>query len=161
MDTPSAIDEPAVEPIAIVDALGREVTLPAAPQRIVLTGRALFMIADAVYLFPGAGQRIVAIGSKAQGGGNFVELIDPNYADKAVLCDDLARTLLPGQGFTAAQAALAGGRYRVGIAVVRPALVETFSVLLPPERVVAPDSSNSSEKQAASLWETIGAVSAP
>lgn len=84
-DTPAAAQEPAAGPIVIVDALGREVTLPAAPQRIVLTGRALFMIADAAYLFPDAGQRIVGIGSTAQGGGNFVELIDPNYADKAVL----------------------------------------------------------------------------
>lgn len=84
-DTPAAQEEPAVEPIVIVDALGREVTLPAAPQRIVLTGRALFMIADAAYLFPDAGQRIAGIGSTAQGGGNFVELIDPSYADKAVL----------------------------------------------------------------------------
>lgn len=49
--------------------------------------------------------------------------------------------LLHGQGFTAAQAALAGGRYRMGIAVVRPALVETFSSLLPPQRVIAPDRS--------------------
>jgi iron complex transport system substrate-binding protein len=84
-DTPVAAEEPAAGPVVIVDALGREVTLPAAPQRIVLTGRALFMIADAAYLFPDAGQRIVGIGSTAQGGGNFVELIDPNYADKAVL----------------------------------------------------------------------------
>lgn len=84
-DTPATAEEPVAGPIVIVDALGREVTLPAAPQRIVLTGRALFMIADAAYLFPDAGQRIVGIGNTAQGGGNFVELIDPDYADKAVL----------------------------------------------------------------------------
>lgn len=84
-DTLVAVEDPVAGPIIIVDALGREVTLPAAPQRIVLTGRALFMITDAAYLFPDAGQRIVGIGSTAQGGGNFIELIDPNYADKAVL----------------------------------------------------------------------------
>lgn len=84
-DIPVAVEDPAAGSIVIVDALGREVTLPAAPRRIVLTGRALFMIADAAYLFPDAGQRIVGIGSTAQGGSNFIELIDPNYADKAVL----------------------------------------------------------------------------
>jgi nucleoside-triphosphatase len=68
--------------------------------------------------------------------------------------------LLRGQGFTAAQAALAGGRYRLGIVVVRPALVETFSALLPPQRVVALDSSSSIEEQAASLWGAIAGLSA-
>ena len=71
--------------VTVVDALGREVTLPALPQRIVLTGRALFMIADAIYTFPEAGQRIVGMGQTAQGSGNFVKLIDPNSAAKAVL----------------------------------------------------------------------------
>ena len=37
--------------VTVVDALGREVTLPALPQRIVLIGCALFMIADAIYIF--------------------------------------------------------------------------------------------------------------
>jgi nucleoside-triphosphatase len=68
--------------------------------------------------------------------------------------------LLHGQGFTAAQAVLAGGRYRLGIAVVRPALVETLSVLLSPQRVVAPDPSSSGEEQAARLWEAIAGQSA-
>ena len=71
--------------VTVVDALGREVTLPALPQRIVLTGRALFMIADAIYTFPEASQRIVGMGQTAQGSGNFIKLIDPNYAAKAVL----------------------------------------------------------------------------
>jgi nucleoside-triphosphatase len=68
--------------------------------------------------------------------------------------------LLRGQGFTAAQASLAGGRYRLSIGVVRPTLVETFSALLPPQRVVAVDSSSSIEEQAASLWGAIAGLSA-
>jgi iron complex transport system substrate-binding protein len=71
--------------LTITDALGREVTLPAPPQRIVLTGRALFMIADAIYTFPEAGQRVIGMGQTAQGSGNFIKLIDPDYAVKAVL----------------------------------------------------------------------------
>lgn len=72
-------------PIAIVDALNREVKLPAAPQRIVITGKALFMIADAAYLFPGAADKIVGLGDAGQGANNFIRLIDPNYAAKQVL----------------------------------------------------------------------------
>ncbi len=80
-ETPAAADMA----ITLTDALGREVTLPTPPQRIVLTGRGLFMIADAIYTFPEAGQRIVGMGETAQGSGNFIKLIDPGYADKATL----------------------------------------------------------------------------
>lgn len=66
--------------------------------------------------------------------------------------------LLLDQGFTAAQAVLAEGRYRVGVVVVRPALVETLSALLRPQRVVKPDRSGAIEKQAVSLWGTIAAL---
>lgn len=78
-----ALTEPA--PITLTDALGREVTLPAPPQRVVLTGRGLFMIANAIYTFPEAGGRIAGMGQTAQGSGNFIKLIDPAYADKATL----------------------------------------------------------------------------
>lgn len=74
--------------ILIKDALGREVKLPGLPQRIVITGKALFMIADAVYLFPEAPQRIVGLGNAGQGTSNFIRLIDPNYDTKQVLDRD-------------------------------------------------------------------------
>ncbi len=77
-------------PIEITDALGRQVVLPAAPQRIVITGRALIMIADAAYLFPQAPRRIVGLGDAGQGTSNFISLIDPDYAAKAVLERDAA-----------------------------------------------------------------------
>lgn len=84
-DTPPAAEETA---ITVTDALGREVVLPAAPQRIIITGRALFMIADAAYLFPGAAERIVGLGDASQGSRNFIQLIDPNYAQKQTLGRD-------------------------------------------------------------------------
>lgn len=74
--------------ITITDALGRTVVLPELPQRIVLTGKALFMIADASYLFPGAADRVVGFGNTGQGSGNFIQLIDPNYEAKATLAGD-------------------------------------------------------------------------
>lgn len=72
-------------PILITDALGRQVSLPAAPQRIVITGKALVMITDAVYAFPEAPSRIVGLGNAGQGTSNFIALIDPDYPRKAVL----------------------------------------------------------------------------
>lgn len=80
---PAAIETPVS--IVVTDALGRTVSLPAAPQRIVITGKALVMIVDAVYAFPEAAQRIVGMGNAGQGVSNFISLIEPDYAQKANL----------------------------------------------------------------------------
>lgn len=75
-------------PIHITDALGRQVTLQSPPERIVVTGKALIMVLDALYTFPEAPSRIAAIGSAAQGSTNFISLIDPDFKKKAVLQQD-------------------------------------------------------------------------
>jgi len=96
-EAPAATEAPTAIPataapvdasITIVDALNREVKLPAAPQRIVITGKAVFMIADAAYLFPGAAEKVTGLGDASQGASNFIQLIDPNYAQKATLAKD-------------------------------------------------------------------------
>ncbi|NPV57126.1 MAG: molybdate ABC transporter substrate-binding protein [Anaerolineae bacterium] len=72
-------------PITITDALGREVTLAAAPQRIVIAGRASTLLGDAVYLFPQATGRVVAVSGTTQGQsgtGDFLTLVDPAFTDK-------------------------------------------------------------------------------
>ncbi len=73
------------EPFIVSDALGREIAFTKIPERIVLVGKALFMVADAIYLFPEAGQRIIAVGSTAQGGANFLPIVDPSFEDKILL----------------------------------------------------------------------------
>lgn len=85
--TPYA-ESPAALPFTVQDALGREVQFSTPPQRIVIAGKALFMLADAVYLFPQASERIVALGNARQGTGNFIALIDPQYEQKATLAGD-------------------------------------------------------------------------
>lgn len=75
--------------ITIQDALGRTVTLDKAPERIVLAGKAVIMVTDAVYTFPGAGSRIVGISNTNQGRGDFVSILDPNYAQKVTLANDV------------------------------------------------------------------------
>ncbi len=74
--------------IHITDALGREVILEAFPQRIVITGKALIMVLDAVYTFPEAPGRIAAIGNTAQGSTNFIALVDPDFQQKAIFQQD-------------------------------------------------------------------------
>jgi iron complex transport system substrate-binding protein len=71
--------------ITVTDALGRKVTFAKPPQRIIVVGKALFMIADAIYLFPEAPSRVAAIGKTMQNKVDFIPVIDPNYASKTIL----------------------------------------------------------------------------
>ena len=71
--------------INVTDALGRQVSLAKVPEKIVIAGKAFFMVVDAAYLFPKASQSIAAIGSGSQSGKNFLSVIDPNASAKATL----------------------------------------------------------------------------
>lgn len=72
----------------VTDAMGREITFEKVPQKIVLVGKALFMVADAIYMFPEAGKNISALGSTEQGSGNFVPMIDATYSEKISVPSD-------------------------------------------------------------------------
>jgi iron complex transport system substrate-binding protein len=71
--------------ISVTDALGRSVQFDKAPVRIVVAGRGLLMVADAMYLFPGASSRIVALEKITQGKDNFLSVVDPQFHKKVVL----------------------------------------------------------------------------
>ena len=78
---------PASGAIVVTDALNRTVKFDKVPQRIVLAGKAFFMIVDAIYLFPEAGQRVVGMHDTSQSKLDFMPLIDANMSNK---------TLFPG-----------------------------------------------------------------
>lgn len=59
--------------------------VPETPQRIVMAGKAIFMVADAVYLFPDAPDRVLSAGIDYQGQGAFLSLLDETYAEKMTL----------------------------------------------------------------------------
>lgn len=75
--------------IVVTDALDRQVTFSAPPQRIAIVGKALFMLADAAYAFPEALNRVAFLGDTAQGTHNFIPLIDPAYNEKSTLGMDV------------------------------------------------------------------------
>jgi iron complex transport system substrate-binding protein len=76
-------------PRTVTDALGREVSVPTSPERIVTAGRAVLMIADVLYAFEDAPDRLVAVGRINQGRGNFLPAIDPNYGEKTILAHNV------------------------------------------------------------------------
>ena len=66
---------------SLTDALDRTVTFETVPQRIVLAGRGLAILDDAVYLFPEAKERLAAVGKANQDTARFESLVDKNYAE--------------------------------------------------------------------------------
>lgn len=53
--------------------------------RLVLGGKAVIMVADAVYLFPDAGRRVLAVAGADQGLGTFLSAIDGDFPKKPVI----------------------------------------------------------------------------
>ena len=65
----------------IIDALGRTVSVPGDPQRIALAGKAVIMLNNVIYAFPGASEKIVGLSQTDQGLGDFMEILDPKRED--------------------------------------------------------------------------------
>ncbi|HSN94265.1 MAG TPA: ABC transporter substrate-binding protein [Anaerolineaceae bacterium] len=77
------IEAPAEKPaIVITDALGREVSFLKTPERIALVGKGVFMVADAVYMFPTVRDRVIGIAAQQQKSADFLSILDPNLDQK-------------------------------------------------------------------------------
>jgi len=74
--------------ISLIDALGRQVDLPAPPQRLVAAGKGVTMLLDAIFLFPQARQHLVAAGSGQAGSEGFLPLVEPSFSNITVLAGD-------------------------------------------------------------------------
>ncbi|MDF1512687.1 MAG: ABC transporter substrate-binding protein [Anaerolineae bacterium] len=75
--------EAPAQPIIVIDSLGRTITFPKPPERIVIAGKSNFMLNDAVYTFPQAPDKVVGLTRPRQGTRQFIALLDPAYEDKA------------------------------------------------------------------------------
>jgi iron complex transport system substrate-binding protein len=71
--------------IEITDTSGYTVKLEKPPERIVIAGRALFMVQDAVYLFPEAVQRVVALERINQSDHDFLPVISDQISETETL----------------------------------------------------------------------------
>jgi iron complex transport system substrate-binding protein len=81
----------------VIDTLGRSVSFLKVPERIVIAGRATLLLVDAVYLFPGAGQRVIGVGMTDQGLGDFFPFLDPQAAGKTRFANSVGPEQLAGQ----------------------------------------------------------------
>jgi iron complex transport system substrate-binding protein len=66
----------------VIDSLGRSVKLPQILNRISLTGKAVIMISDVVFMFPEAVNQVSAIANTTQDIDDFLNVIDPKINTK-------------------------------------------------------------------------------
>ena len=89
---PVATTAPTAPPagLNVTDAAGRTLHFTTPPQRIVVAGKASLLVADALYAFPEAPERIIALPKRLQTPGalDFLRLLDPNLNAKLVLASD-------------------------------------------------------------------------
>jgi iron complex transport system substrate-binding protein len=77
---------PAEGGVQVTDALGRVVEFPRLPRRIVIAGKAAWMIGHALYLFPEASERLLALENRrGLTASEFIPLLDPTFKDKPTL----------------------------------------------------------------------------
>lgn len=86
----------AAEPYSVTDTLGRTLRFEKIPERIVIAGRATLLLVDAVYLFPGAASRVVAVGTTDQGLGDFFPYLDSGASRKMRFSNTIGPEQLAG-----------------------------------------------------------------
>jgi iron complex transport system substrate-binding protein len=74
----------------LTDALGREVQFEAMPERIVVPGKGSWMPGHALYLFPEAVERVLAMEERRGSVSTFLPLLDPGFGDKPHFEQDAA-----------------------------------------------------------------------
>ncbi len=92
---PAVTEEPLVTteaktegPITFTDGTGREVSLPAVPQRIVVAGKATPYVLDTIFLFPDVAEKLVALELRNFDTQTFLGLVDPKVKVSPMLEKD-------------------------------------------------------------------------
>lgn len=81
VETQAPTEAPAAEKVLVTDVLDRTVEFDSHPTRIVISGKAGFMIANAAFLFPEARERVVAYVPGSQTPNDFIKMIFPEAAN--------------------------------------------------------------------------------
>ena len=86
--TPQAVPAGGGAGLAVTDALGRTLLFETAPQRLVVAGKSNLTIAETLYLFPEAQDRLAGLVVGKQPIGDFASLVDPAWEQKTKLAPD-------------------------------------------------------------------------
>ena len=86
-ESPDSMGEEKIDAavITVTDSLDRTVSLKDYPRRIVQAGSSAFIVNDALFLFPEAKERVVAMADSNQGRGQFLAVVDEGYDEKIIL----------------------------------------------------------------------------
>jgi iron complex transport system substrate-binding protein len=72
------------EVLEVTDSTGHTATLNGIPERIAIAGKATIMVQDAIYMFPDALDRVIALENRNQSAYSFLPVIDPGLEDKSI-----------------------------------------------------------------------------
>ena len=73
-----------MEILEVTDATGHTATLNGIPERIAIAGKATIMVQDAIYLFPDAVEKVIALENRNQSAYSFLPVIDPGIDEKSI-----------------------------------------------------------------------------
>lgn len=79
------LEEPEDTSLEFTDATGKEISLAAAPEKIIVAGKATPYVLDTIYLFPEAAKKLIALEVRGFDTQAFLELVDPEVGVKAML----------------------------------------------------------------------------
>ena len=72
------------EVLEVTDSTGHTAVLNGVPERIAIAGKATIMVQDAIYLFPDAVEKVIALENRNQSAYSFLPVIDPGLEGKAI-----------------------------------------------------------------------------
>jgi len=72
------------QPVEITDATGHTEILDGVPDRIAIAGKATIMVQDAIYMFPDAIEKVIALENRSQSAHSFLPLVDPGLDEKKI-----------------------------------------------------------------------------
>jgi iron complex transport system substrate-binding protein len=74
----------ASNPIEITDSTGHTAVIDGVPERIAIAGKATIMVQDAIYLFPEALEKVIALENRNQSAFSFLPVVDPGLEEKEI-----------------------------------------------------------------------------
>ena len=72
------------QPLEITDSSGHTAVLDGLPSRVAIAGKATIMVQDAIYLFPDAIDKVIALENRNQSAFSFLPVIDPGLEEKNI-----------------------------------------------------------------------------